>query len=197
MKLKGANISGTNHEKGRAERDFYATDPKAVDALLLNEPFQMRNVLEPCVGAGHIAEQIKLRHPETTVDCVDIIDRGYSGTIVSDFLEYDTTKKYDTIITNPPYSLAAEFIKKSFSLLSPCGKIAMFLKLQFLEGEKRRELFDKHPPSTIWVFRKRTSTWRNGEPKDENGKNWATTICHAWFVWENSKIGNDPVIKWL
>ena len=52
--------------------------------------------------------------------------------ICTDFLEWNTNKKYDLIITNPPFSLAQEFIEKSFELLEPYGFIAMFLKIQFM-----------------------------------------------------------------
>lgn len=42
----------------------------------------------------------------------------------------------------------------------------------------------------------RMSTWRNGEPFDEDGKKWSTTICHAWFVWEKDSK-TEPVVRWL
>lgn len=194
--LKGANLAGTNHQSERVKNDFYATDPKATEKLFKYEQFE-GPFLEPCVGAGHIAEVIKRHFPKAIIDCIDIQDRGYGGTVEADFLKYETDKKYSAIITNPPYSHALEFIQKSLELLEPGGKIAMFLKLQFLEGEKRRKLFDENPPSTIYVFRKRTAAWRNGEPTDKNGKRWATTMCHAWFVWDTSKKDKNPIIKWI
>lgn len=197
MGLEGAKIAGANPKSKRVENDFYATDPKATEALLRKEVFMCGNFLEPCAGEGHIAEVIKKHYPDAIIDCIDIENRGYDGTQIADFLKFDTSKKYDAIITNPPYSLALEFIQKSRELLTDNGKIAMFLKLQFLEGEKRRDLFDNFPPTTIYVFRKRMATWRNGEPKDENGKKWATTICHAWFVWDNGKKHSFPIIKWI
>lgn len=197
MKLSAANIAGQNTERGRAQNDFYATNPEAIKALLEKEAFPGSDFLEPCVGMGHIAREIKEKYPQARIDCLDIVDRGYPETIKVDFLQFETPKKYDAIITNPPYSLATEFIQKSAELVTENGKIAMFLKLQFLEGEKRRLLFEQLPPKTIWVFRKRMPTWRDGKPKDENGKNWATTICHAWFVWEAGEAKENPSIKWI
>lgn len=76
------------------------------------------------------------------------------------------------------------------------GQMAMFLKIQFLEGAKRKELFEKYPPKYIYVFRNRMATWNNGEPLDPNGKRWATTMCHAWFVWEKGST-TEPIIRWL
>ncbi|MBO5863521.1 MAG: hypothetical protein J6Q59_04550 [Paludibacteraceae bacterium] len=197
MALSGAKLAGGNPANNRVKNDFYATNPEAVEALLKREKFDGLKFLEPCVGAGHIAEVIKKHFPEATVDCIDIEYRGYAGTVTTDFLQLKTDKKYNAIITNPPYSLALEFIEKSMQLIEREGKIAMFLKLQFLEGEKRKKFFEKFPPATIYVFRKRMATWKNGEPKDAHGKNWATTMCHAWYVWEAGKPPVAPIIKWI
>lgn len=125
------------------------------------------------------------------------MDRGYPGTIIADFLTYKTDKKYEGIITNPPYSLAKEFVEKGMELLEDDGQMAMFLKIQFLEGAKRKELFDKYPPKYIYVFRNRMATWNSGLEKDpKTGKRWATTMCHAWFVWEKGS-NTEPVVRWL
>lgn len=87
-------------------------------------------------------------------------------------------------------------MEKGISLLKDNGKMAMFLKIQFLEGAKRVEMFKKYPPKYIYTFVKRMPTWNNGQPTDENGKRWATTMCHAWFVWEKGYEG-EPVVRWL
>ena len=50
------------------------------------------------------------------------------------------------IITNPPYSAGLEFVKRALETVRPGGKVAMFLKVQFLEGKRRGELFSKTPP---------------------------------------------------
>lgn len=85
----------------------------------------------------------------------------------------------------------------SMELLEDDGQMAMFLKIQFLEGAKRKELFDKYPPKYIYVFRNRMATWNSGLEKDpKTGKRWATTMCHAWFVWEKGST-SEPVVRWL
>lgn len=121
-----------------------------------------------------------------------------------DFYTYEPDEHWDCIISNPPYSLAKEFVEKSMPLLNdgydedgyPNGQLIMFLKIQFLEGAKRKELFEKYPPKYIYVFRNRMATWNNGEPLDPNGKRWATTMCHAWFVWEKGST-TEPIVRWL
>lgn len=197
MSLAGNKLAGGNPKTERVENDFYATNPNAVMSILNNYCFNASTILEPCVGQGHIAntvEEFYSDHKE--IVGVDLIDRGYPNTIVTDFLKWDTDKRFDGIITNPPYSLAKEFVEKGMELLRDDGQMLMFLKIQFLEGLKRKELFEKHPPKYIYVFRNRMATWNNGKSLDDNGKRWATTMCHAWFVWEKGSE-TEPIVRWL
>jgi hypothetical protein len=194
--LKGYALAGKSESRERVENDFYATDPKALDMLFASEHFGAGDYLEPCAGQGHLSKRIKQVIPDAKVDSIDIVNRGLDGVIVGDFLEYETEKRYDYLITNPPYSLGKEFVEKGLTLLKDGGKMAMFLKIQFLEGEKRRELYKENPPKYIYVFTKRMATFNNGSEVDENGKRWATTMCHAWFVWEKGFTG-EPVVRWL
>ena len=50
------------------------------------------------------------------------------------------------IITNPPYSTGLEFVQRALESVRPGGKVAMFLKVQFLEGQKRGAFFKDTPP---------------------------------------------------
>ena len=196
--LAGAKLAGGNPENGRVEDDYYATNPEAVKMLLTKYTFDAHTILEPCVGGGHIANAINdFYTTKREITGMDLVDRGYPGTIVADFLTYKTDKKYEGIITNPPYSLAKEFVEKGMELLEDDGQMAMFLKIQFLEGAKRKELFDKYPPKYIYVFRNRMATLNSGLEKDpKTGKRWATTMCNAWFVWEKGST-SEPVVRWL
>jgi hypothetical protein len=193
--LSGGKLCGGNPESGhRVEHDFYATNPLALNMLLDSYPIKGK-CLEPCVGQGHLANVIKNR-VDRNVTCLDIVNRGYPNTIVKDFMSYYPKEKYSCIITNPPFSLAEEFIRKSFSLLEDGGTCAMFLKVQFLEGDKREQLFKEYPPKYIYVFRKRMATWNNGNSTDCNGKKWATTFCHAWFIFVKGST-SEPIVRWL
>lgn len=198
MSLSGGKLAGGNPKNNRVENDFYATNPLAVRMLLSKENFK-GSFLEPCVGQGHIANIIKEYYPSECVYCSDLVDRGYENTLVADFVTYDFKQegiKINNIITNPPFSLAQEFLEKGMSIIDDDGKIAMFLKIQFLEGVKRESMYNKYPPKYIYVFRKRMATFNNGEALDSNGKKWATTMCHAWFVWKKGFKG-EPIVRWL
>lgn len=196
--ITGANIAGGNPSNGRIKDDFYATNPKAVQMLLDAVAFPKEGkYLEPCVGQGHIADVIKQRFPQSEVTTVDLVDRGYPGTLVCDYLLWETDDVFDEIITNPPFSLATEFIEKSMSLLRDGGRCSIFIKLQFLEGIRRKKLFEKYPPRWIYVFRKRMSVFADGmETNPRTGKNWVTTFCFAWFIFEKGYKG-EPTIRWL
>ena len=150
-KLTAAQIAGSDSPRGRPELDFFATNPAAVEMLMDIYRFNKGSFLEPCVGKGHISDVIKRRYPNSTIVNLDIVDRGYPDTVEQDFLSYDTEQRFDNIITNPPYSLAKEFVEKGISLLASGGKMAMFLKIQFLESQKRANLFRKYPPKYFYV----------------------------------------------
>ena len=192
--LKGSALAGTSSTRERAENDYYATPYESTKALLDVESF-IGDFIEPCVGGGHIAEVVKEYYPNSNVVGVDLVDRGYDNTIVSNYFDYKFDGDFN-VVTNPPYSMAQEFLEHSMDNLKEGKKVAMFLKIQFLEGAKRRELFKKYPPKVVHVFSKRQNPWRNGSPVDEKGKPWSSTMCFAWFVWEKGYNGQTTV-NWI
>ena len=187
--LTGTSLSGTSMSRERVENDYYATPPESTIALLEREKF-FGGILEPCCGEGHISEVLK----DYGYDVVsnDLVDRGY-GEFNEDYLKA-TELKADNVVTNPPFKYAKEFIEKS--LHDTTGKVAMFCKIQLLEGVSRSKMFENTPLKTVYVFTKRQNPLRNGSPVDENGKKWASTMCFAWFVWEHGYEGK-PSIEWI
>jgi hypothetical protein len=119
----------------------------------------------------------------------DLYDRGYGHAGV-DFLK--AYEKVDNIITNPPYKHALEFVEHALKLADK--KVAMFLKLTFLEGKVRYSFFQENPPRRVYVFSYRANCYRNGEV--ENFKHKSSTVAYAWFVWEKGYKGK-PEIEWI
>lgn len=188
---------GSGKQTGeRANNDFYATNPLSVQGLLTKEKVQ-GDLLEPCVGQGQIVDTLKQSGCDfNSIMTLDLIDRGYPNTVVDDFLTHDFGKqKFDWIVTNPPYKLAEPFIRKSYALLKSNGKMAFFLRIQFLESIQRYQLFQDLPLQKVYVFSKRQTPWKNGQ-QTNNGKKWASTICFAWFVWQKDYKG-QPTIDWI
>ena len=134
-------------EYDREFNDFYATDPDAVEELLKVQSFSNR-VWECACGTGHISN-VLISHGYD-VFSTDLIDRGYGEQM--DFLKNDIKSWDGDIITNPPYKLALDFVKKACDVITDGHKVAMFLKLTFLETKSRKEFFAHTPPNTFMCF---------------------------------------------
>ncbi len=182
-------LGASNHvEEEREENDFYATDPTAIDDLFLYESFD-GTIWEPAAGCGHLTDRIISLGGKVVES--DILDRGMRGFAIVDFLKTNLILG-DNIITNPPYSFALEFIQKSLSVIRPGKKIAMFLKLTFLEGQKRALFFKEYPPETIYVYSARKKCAKNGAFSTTG----SSAIAYAWYVWRK-EVFNTTIIRWI
>jgi len=201
-----ATLGASNHSKhDRQARDYYATDPATIPVLLEQlekDNIQLsKNIWENASGGGHLAN--KLKEIGYNVLETDIEPQNETG-IELDFLgDTPTTEEvkdimcgdfdcYFDIITNPPYKYAKEWTEKSMELLEEGRYLIMFLKLTFLESEKRLKLFKKYPPKYVYVFSKRQKCAINGD----FGATGSSATAYAWFVWEKGFDG-DPIIKWI
>lgn len=184
-------LGASNHtDKERQREDFYATDPMAAELLCDVETFSS-NIWEPACGMGHLSEVFKERG--YNVRSSDLVDRGYGE--VQDFLGMDVTEWNGDIITNPPYKFALDFIYKALQIIPDGHKVAMFLKVQFLEGKERRQLFNTCPPRYVYVSSSRILCAKNGDfqrMRDGGG----SAVAYAWFVWERGYKG-DTIVKWI
>lgn len=140
-----STLGASNHANVvRAEADLYCTHPEAVEKLLEIESFN-KDVWEPCCGLGHISGVLE-RHGHK-VRKSDIISRR-EDIEVFDFLSIGNTEKWaGDIITNPPYNRATEAIYKALSVVKTGCKVAMWLRILFLESLERKKLFTNYPPS--------------------------------------------------
>lgn len=185
-----STLGARNYAQNEREvNDYYATEPKAAHLLMDVEQFSPM-IWECACGEGHLAKEfIAAGH---IVYSTDLIDRGFG--MVADFLTVAAPPLpgFD-IITNPPYSKAAEFVDHAMTLIDSGHKVAMFLKLQFLEGKARRKLFERWPPKTVYVSSSRLHCAMNGEFEKYSKSN---AIAYAWYVWQKDYTG-DTVIKWI
>lgn len=185
-----ATLGASDHSDGeRAYRDLYCTHPSAVEALLKVETFS-RDIWEPAAGLLHISKTLEAHgHRVRSSD----IEARCEGVEEKDFLFMDCERWQGDIITNPPYSTAGEFVLKALQSVENGAKVAMLLRLLFLEGQqRRREIFENTPPHTVYVFSRRTVCARNGV----FSARLAAAQCFAWFVWVKGYKG-DTVIKWI
>jgi len=198
-------LGASNHCKDEREKnDFYSTDPECVRDLLTVENFS-KTILEPCCGTGNISKV--LEEAGYTVISTDLINRGY-GTGGVDFFERYATIDYD-IVSNPPYGLATEFVEHALNVMKPHHKMALFLKLQFLEGADRyTKIFKQNHLETVYVYSKRVACYKNDEryqtnedgsyklDKSGNKMKIGSAVCFVWAVFNNDYNG-FPTIKWL
>lgn len=170
----------------RANNDFYSTDPIAIDYLLEHEEFS-KDIWECACGSGALSK--RLNDFGFNVRSTDKFFRGYGDENSIDFLEQ--TKKFNgDIITNPPYNLSLEFVEKALELSN--RKVAMFLRIQFLESKKRYErLLKEHPPKKVLVFVKRMKCYPNDVDTVKS-----SAICFAWFIWDKEYSGNT-ILEWI
>lgn len=181
FKIMGAS---THSSRDRQNEDYYATDPEALKMLLDIETFSHK-IWEPSCGEGHLSKP--LIEAGFDVKSTDLVDRGFGE--VLDFFQCDGTNDRD-IITNPPYKYATEYTVHALNLLREGGKLALFLKLTFLEGKSRRiALFDKSPPIRVWVSSTRIHCGLNGEFAKERG----SAVSYAWFIWEKGFTGKTTI----
>lgn len=188
-----STLGASSHSTTEREpNDFYATNPKAMELLLEVENFYPK-IWECACGQGHLSKVLEAHGYD--VLSTDLINRGYGLETSVDFLhngQADDTVDMD-IITNPPYSVATEFVKEALRVIKPGRKVAMFLRLQFLEGVKRRRLFNNAPPQTVYVCSSRIECVKNAEFDKQRYK---SAVAYAWFVWEKGFNGVTEV-RWI
>ena len=180
----GGGFTKNLPKEQRAINDFYPT-PNVAFHILRRHVFFKGNIWEPASGSGPISKY--LENLGYNVYSSDIRKDVY-GTGGVDFLKCE--ELFDNIITNPPFCLAEEFVRKSFLLAR--RKSVFLLRLAFLESERRFRLFTEFPPAMVIVISRRLPFF------DHNKSEWiktGSTFPHAWFVWDKEHEG-DTIMKW-
>lgn len=166
-------MSSTN---GRTvARELYPTPPECVDALLAKLILRPTDMfLEPCFGTGAIYNKVDLT--ETQKSFAEI-EKG---------IDYLTTNfgTQDVIITNPPFSLTEEFIRKSLSELAPDGTMAYLQRVNYLGSKERLPFwFEIGFPAKTPIIVPRPRFVRGGSDSCE----------YAWFIWDNGNRFDIPM----
>lgn len=182
-----STVGASNHStKEREQNDYYATDPVALELLLQKEQFS-KNIWECACGEGHLSRVLEKNGYHTY--STDLVNRGY-GIGGVDFLAVN--QKFDgDIVTNPPYKYAKEFVEHAIDLVEDGHKVAMLMRLLFLEGKSRRELFEKYPPKYVYVSSARINCAKNADFTNEG-----SAVAYAWFIWEKGYNG-ETIVKWF
>jgi hypothetical protein len=172
--------------------DDFPTPPWATRALLehiINDrgSFKSQSCFEPACGAGHMAKVLSEYFGE--VRASDAHSYGYGS--VADF----TTQPYeagsvDWVITNPPFRLAEEFVKRS--LVIARRGVAILARTVFIESVGRyREIFEVNPPTRFAQFTERVPM-----VKGRLDRKASTATGYAWIIWENDRT-DAPRLMWV
>lgn len=194
-------MSATNRSNVRRRDDYYVTPSWATEALLDHVPL-CAPILEPACGDGAILRVLAARGykplmgVEIDRERANIADTADLGLILwGDYLDMgaedlgygkDATAELwyglapTTVITNPPYSLAEEFVRHSLEIVQPGGRVIMLLRLSFLESLRRVSLFAQGSGFRgVHVLSKRPSFTGGG----------SDAAAYAWIEWERGYLG--------
>lgn len=177
--LIGSRICGGNTAYKRNASDFYPTPPEATQALLdFLEIEEGKRIWEPACGEGHMVDVLEKNG--YMVRATDI----QTGT---DFLETENND-CDWIITNPPFSLSEQFIRKCAEYHVP---FALLLKSQYWHAAKRVSLFNEITPTYILPL-----TWRPDFLFKTRGKG-SPLMDVIWCVWYPGTVSTTyiPLVK--
>lgn len=169
--------------------DAYFTPREAVDSLLAVE--HLPDIIwEPAAGNGAIA--LPLREAGHFVHCSDIADYGLPDCVREDYLTAGAPFGTLGIVTNPPFRLAADFVRKALGEVEYC---AFLLRTNFLESVERLELFRRSPPSRVWVSSRRLPMMHR---LGWEGPIAPSNTCFAWFIWDSSSdVGKLGWFDWM
>lgn len=183
--IKGSSIiGGANSNRARTKNDFYPT-PEIASSSFLNTwtPPSTAEVFEPCGGDGSLIDVMKNRGINVVGSCD--INPQRSDITKQDFLSLNSSLGGDTIITNPPFNLAEEFVRKSFDL--GYETVAILIKATWFSAASRIDLFENYRPSKKLDYTFRIDFMGMGRPVME---------C-CWVIWEgkNSSTTEYGIIK--
>lgn len=178
----------------RKPSDLYPTPVDGTESIIevlkaMKRPdgTPIKTIWEPACGDGRLARVLEW-HGFTVIstDLREYPGYGHGGL---DFLNDDPTEKWgldmsevDAVVTNPPFSLAEEFIRRALSFTS---NVVMLLKQTYWNvGGRSQGLWKDHMPDMELKL-----TWRLAFLASERG-NSPLMDC-MWAVW----CGDNEAVK--
>lgn len=206
-------VGGSSREGNVARErvlDGYSTPLPAIEALAEAVNLAKR-IWEPANGLDAISDPLEaMGHVLYRSD----VHRWSAKTKRRiDFVASDVTVpaplagKHFDIVTNPPFKRAEAFARNGLALLPEGGSLYLLLRLQFLEGRKRRRMFEEMPPSLVWVFSGRLPRMHRFDfdldaHRQTKHTEPSSSLAFAWFEWRKMASSKrqrsvDTRVKWL
>jgi len=180
----------------RNKNDLYPTPPLAT--YILHKYVDLpTKIVEPCAGKGNIS--IELQRCGYDVKSYDLYE--YEDALVNietgqDVLNLKRPDGYTALVTNPPYhkDLPRKIAEKS---VAEYDVTALFVRLTFLEGKKRKELFTNNKISDIIFLSDRINFGSNKLEPVEKNEQIGGMIAYCWVVFRRNDIHDSTKLHWV
>lgn len=173
----------------RRKLDQYFT-PLFFTEVLHNHPIitDDQKLFEPCSGQGDIVQVLDLEGKRL------VVTNDIDGELPSDFhadarkpecfdfIRNDPDPKSWVIVTNPPFRSAFPILQNAVA--SGASKVALLVRLTFLEPTDERQAWLKQNPPSQIIIMPRWSFLNNGK---------TDSATYAWIVWEREGTGTAKV----
>ena len=189
----------------RHPHDEYITPPWCVKRLLEKYELPRSGLLfDPCASRGELLSTVHTLRPDLLLYGVEINPNCHSALVsaagaferawIGDFLKMQSPEipSATTILTNPPYSLAEQFILQALLFAK---RVIMLLRVNFLAGKDRREFTARTNPG-VFVLPNRPSF--NGWGSDGTEYGWFVygdpAVAGRWQVLDLTPI--EEIAEW-
>ncbi|WP_193050131.1 class I SAM-dependent methyltransferase [Pseudoalteromonas undina] len=183
-------MSSTNRGTQRNADDYYVTPHWLIEDflaafaennILVCSPDEDPRVLDPSAGG---CEQYPMSYPTVLeqegfiVESWDIREDSRANLTGVNFLNVPSyeSRKYDMIITNPPFNLAQAFTEHALEMVKEGGLVIMLQRLNWLGSQKRKPMWQKLPLAAVYVHSKRP-----GFDPEKPSKTDSTEYAHFVF----------------
>lgn len=138
------------------------------DDIIHIEPTEMSypKALRAMYGPGPVIKTIDIREDSPADDHGNFLDLCYA---------HDDARP-DIIISNPPFSLAVEFVQHSLKLVRPGGFVIFLQRLNFFGSQTRKPFWDKNMPMAHYIHHERMGFIPSRPSATDS-------IEYAHFVW--------------
>mgnify|MGYP006118449707 FL=1 len=162
-------MSSTNRGTQRNADDYYVTPHWLIEDFLAafseNCRFNFDEqayplMLDPSAGG---CDKYEMSYPTVlekhgfNVNSWDIREDSRANLKGVNFLNVPTyeSRKYDMIITNPPFNVAQAFTEHALEMVKEGGLVIMLQRLNWLGSQKRKPMWQKLPLAAVYVHSKR------------------------------------------
>jgi SAM-dependent methyltransferase len=153
----------------RKERDVYPTEHDLIKQALYAENLtDVTQILDIGAGDGRWGSEARIQNNGKAslwgIDLAGEHPEDFDFWEVGDFLQSKYPLRFfDLVISNPPYYISEQIIRKAWELLAPKGRMIFLLPLQFMAGiDRANNLWQEIHPWRVGIVSRRPSFYDRG-----------------------------------